>query len=762
MANEYRYIGKNVTRKDAKDIVTGKAVFLDDYKVPGMLYAKNVKSAYAHANIINIDTSKAEALKGVHAVLTYKNIPEKCKDWSIGFPPHRPILDSKVRAVGELVAAVAAETPEIAEAACELIEVEYEVLDAVYWAEDAVKEDAPQLYDHFEGNEVPYGMGIPGFPFEVEKEFTGIERGDVDKAFEECDGVAEGTASYDRSPAPLAPETPGVIAKWIDDNRLKMWATSQSPNLMVAQALTKMPGVLVDVESFNVGGSYGNKNHMTAQGLIASALAWMTRKPVKLVFTKSEQLLSFETRLSSMMKLKVGIKDGIVNAMQGNWLIDTGMTNDIGQCQLGVGLGEMQLAVAKCKNWDFNAKIIATNKIPAGVVRGFGGQELKATMMPIIAQAAAKANVDPVELFKKNFVQAGDTYQWRDGHPWTCVEANYVPAIEATAESFGWKEKFKGWYKPTRVEGRKAVGVGVSVHGNADVGEDNSEAYVRIDPYGFVVLQTTISEAGQGQRNNCAKMVAEILNVPFEMVKISPSDTLVNPHEFGLVGSRGTLTCGTAVTRAAEDAKAQLLEIGAKKFGVSADQVDTKDGFIFLKDNPQARMPWIAAVPFNTTITGFGRYEEQFAIPNFCIIFMEVEVDLDTGHTRILNIAGGTDVGQIIDPATLEMQFHGGFGSAAIDTGFFDEHVLDERTGRMMTSNLIDYKWRLFNEFPEYKTTALESQFNVSRFRALGFGEISGAPGPAAAMMAISNAIGKEFLSYPATPAAILKALEEA
>ena len=258
MSTNYRYIGKNTPRKDAKDIVTGRATFLDDFKVPGMLYAKSLKSSYAHANIVSIDTSRAEALEGVHAVLTHQNIPERCSNWCIGFPPHRPILDRRVRAVGEVIAVVAADTIDIAEAACELIDVQYEVLDAVYYAEDSVKEDAPHLYDHFNGNEVPYGMGLPGFPFDVEDEFMGIELGDIDKAFEECDAVEEGIASYDRSPAPLAPEAPGVIVNWIAENRLKVWGSSQSPNLLRMNQLAKMPGVLLDAESFNVGVSYGN------------------------------------------------------------------------------------------------------------------------------------------------------------------------------------------------------------------------------------------------------------------------------------------------------------------------------------------------------------------------------------------------------------------------------------------------------------------------------------------------------------------------
>ena len=762
MSKNYRYIGKNTQRKDAVDIVTGKAVFLDDFKVPGMIYGKGLKSPCPHAVITSIDTSKAEALPGVRAVMTYENLPEKCQDWNIGFPAHRKILDKKVRCVGEVVAVVAADTPDIAEEACDLINVTYELLEPVYFPEEAEKEGAPQLYDQFEGNEVPYGLGLPGFPFDAEEEFTGIKTGDVEKAFAECDAVAEGIASYNRSPSPLAPEPPGVIAKWDADDHLKLWATSQSPNLIRMYLFNRMPGVRVDVESFNVGGSYGNKNHLQMQVFLSSALSYVTKKPVKFFFSKAEQLLSFESRLGSRMELKVGIKDGVVTAMQGHWLIDTGMANDVGQCQLGVGLGEMQLAVAKCKNWDFDSKIIVTNKMPAGVVRGFGGQELKATMMPLVTKAAAKANVDPVELYKKNFVQAGDKYFWRDGRPWTCVEADYVPVMDESAERFGWKDKFKGWYKPTRVSGSKAVGVGVSVHGNADVGEDNSEAYVRLEPMGYAIMSMCIAEFGQGQRNNTAKMVAEVLNIPFDRVKITPSDTLLNPNEFGLVGSRGTLTAGTAVTRAAEDARRQLLDMAAAKFSVSPEELDTEDGFVFIKEKPEKRLPWVAIIPWGFTITGIGRYHEKFATPNFCIIFMEVEVDLETGATKILNITGGSDVGQIIDPATLEMQFHGGFGSAATDTGFFDESVLDSKTGRLMTGNLIDYKWRLFNEFPPYQTVIMESQFDISRFKAVGFGEISGAPGPAAAMMAISNAIGKEFNEYPGTPAAILRALGKA
>lgn len=763
MKPEYRYVGKNTERREARDIVTGRAIFLDDYNLPRQLYTKMLKSPHPHANIVSIDISEAEKLEGVKAVLCLDNLPEECKSWSLGFPYHKPIFDRRLRYVGDPVATVAAETVEIAEEALKLIKVEYELLQPIYTPLESSQPEAIQLYDHIPGNKVPYGIGLPGFPLgEHGVEFKHIDKGDPEKAFAECDAVVEGTATYSASHAPLAPETPAVLAKWTGPGNLHIRASSQSPNLLRIQLSSKMPDVVVRSESFNVGGSYGNKNHITCMIMHASALALVTNRPVKFVYTKSEQLLAYETRLGSNMTLKVGIKDGLVHAMQGRWLIDTGSCNDIGQAQMGVGLGEMQLVCSKCKNWDFSADIYYTNKEPAGVVRGFGGQELKAAMMPIIAQCTAKLNLDPVEFYKNNFVREGDPYTWRDGTNWVCKYADYRPAMTQAAEKFNWAEKFKGWYKPTSVNGSKVTGVGVSLHGNCDVGEDCSEAYVRLEPYGYAVVHCTVAEAGQGQRNQAIKIAAEILNMPFEKVRITDPDNLVNPHEFGLVGSRGTIAVSTAVGEAAMKAKEKLLQKGADFFHCPIEAVDTEDGFIYLKENPEVRAPWFPVIEFGHTITGEGKYQEQFAIPNFCMLFTEVEVDTETGETKLINVTGGTDVGQMLDPATLELQFQGCIGSAALDTGLIDGHVLDTHHGRIVTSNMIDYKWRLFNEFPEFHSVILESQYDISPFKAIGFGEISGAPGPSAIAMAISNAIGQDFIEYPATPAAILKALGKA
>jgi len=755
MADRYRYIGKHLPRKDAVDIVTGRAVFIDDMTLPRMLYGKALRSPYAHALITRIDVSKAKQLEGVKAVLTYETVP----DWITGLPDHRLVLDRHLRAVGDGVALVAATSPEIAEEALNLIDVEYEILPPVYDMEEAIQPGAPQLYEQFPRNEF-----TPGCPMFSKEPFKRLVRGNIAEGFKDAEFVAEGTYGFDKFPHPLPPEPPGVIAKWENSTDLTVWASSAAPHLMKMVLQFRMRGVNIRLIGVHTGGSYGNKQIISIPTFYAAALAQATGLPVKVVYTKAEHLLNWEVRLGSRMRGKVGFtKEGIATGFEGMWLVEAGFSSELAQGQMGVGLGEAQLMLSKCQNWDLDTICIATNRSPAGPIRGFGGQELKSAMLPIVSVAMKKGNFDPVEIFKKNFVQPGDGYIWRDGNWWVCRETDYVKTMEETARKFGWSEKWKGWNKPTTVNGTKAIGVGVGVHGNADVGEDESEASCRLDAFGTATVHCCIGESGTAQRHAAFKMVAEVLQLPIEDVKIVPADTLVTPFDFGLVGSRGTITVGTACIRAAEDARRQLLEKAAAIMHIDPEALDTRDGFIFIKADPSKGMPWIAALGGpEKTITGLGSYQNAFTMPNFVIFFVETEVDLETGLVKILSIVEGTDAGQIIDPINLRMQLHGSIGAACLDTALFEESVLDKSTGRVLSSSIIDYKWRTFNEFPPFETVILESQFDTHRFKAIGVGEISGAPAAAAVLMAISNATGVDIMEYPATPAVILKALGKA
>ena len=348
----------------------------------------------------------------------------------------------------------------------------------------------------------------------------------------------------------MPPEPPGAIALWEEPNKVTLWVSNQA-SYMDKVTLFHVMGRKVEVRTIGgpCGGSFGSKFMSWQVQCYAALLSRATGKPVKLIFTKEEHLAAFTLRPASRMKARVGMKkDGTVTAVSGTWLIDTGYYSMTTQSQVAVGCGEVQIMV-RCANWDLKPVIVCTNRNASGIVRGFGGQELKCTLIPLLSLAMEKLDIDPFQFLKKNFVKPGDGYFWRDGIWYTYRGVDYTKAMEEGAERFGWKEKWKGWLKPTAVDGTKRRGVGVGVHGNADIGEDASEAYVRLHPDGTAMLYSCVTEHGTGQRSNFVKMVAEVLQIPLERISLTPSDSMINPYEFGPAGSRGTYAIGSAVIR---------------------------------------------------------------------------------------------------------------------------------------------------------------------------------------------------------------------
>lgn len=751
MAGNYRYIGKSAPRRDALDIVTGRARFLNDIVLPDMLHGRVLRSPHPHAIIKKVDKSKAEKLKGVEAILTHEDVPPS---WRGGTPRITRVLDHKVRFVGDAVALVAATTEEVAQEATALIEVEYEVLPPVLRMEEALKPDAPQLYAEFPGNVV-----TPGAPFFGPKCLKELVMGDVDKGMAEADVVVEGTCSYENIPNPLPAEAPGVIALWEEPNKATLWVSSQFPyqdKVILFHAL----GREVEVRTIGLpcGGSFGSKMMSWPLQCYALLLSRATGKPVKMVMTKEEHLAAFTLRPGSRMQAKVGLKkDGTVTAVSGKWFIDTGYYSMTTQAQVAVALGEAQIMI-RCANWDLKPTIVCTNRSASGIVRGFGGQELKCTLMPILSLALAEIDLDPFEFLKKNYIKPGEGYFWRDGNWYTYRGVDYTKAMDKGAETFGWKEKWKGWLRPTAVNGTKRIGVGVGVHGNADIGEDASEALVRIHPDGTAVLFSCVAEHGTGQKTNYIKMVAEVLQLPPERVSLAPADSLFTPYEFGPVGSRGTYAIGSAVIRAAEEARWRLFEVLAPKLGVRPEDLETENAEVFVRDDPGRRLPW-KAMGVDRTVIGYGRFEPDYSLANCLMSFVEVEVDTETGEVTLRKVVNATDVGQVIDPQGLQGQLNGCLGSAGIDSALFEETVIDRQTGHILNSNLIDYKWRTFLDLPPIENAVLETPFPTHRFRAVGVGEIATSPGPAAVLMAVSNALGTWLTEYPVTPERVFKAL---
>jgi CO/xanthine dehydrogenase Mo-binding subunit len=750
MSDSYRYIGKAVPRRDAAEIVTGSAQYLDDLKFQNLLYGRVLRSPHAHANIKKIDKCKAEALPGVMAVVTWEDIP----DWRGGTPRNVRVLDKKVRYVGDAVALVAATNERIAEEALGLIEVEYEVLGAVFDIDSALKPDAPLLYEDCKNNILPGGTPIYG-----PKCLQGVVYGDVDKGFAEADVITEGTFGYENIPNAAPPEPVGAVATWEPPNKATVWGTSQAPYLDKV-TLFHVFNRQIEIRSIanHVGAGFGTKIMCWQVQAYAIVLARATGRPVKVIFSKEEHLAAFTLRVASRIHAKVGMKNnGDITAIQGTWYMDTGYYSFTTQAQVAVGSGELQI-MTRCKNWDLKNIVVATNRNASGATRGFGGLELKCSFIPLLCLAMQKANLDPFDVLKRNFVKPGEGYYWRDGEWYNYHGVDFSNAMDKGAELFGWKDKWKGWLIPSSVNGSKRRGIGVGVHGNADIGEDRAEAYVQLGYNGTATILLCVSEHGTGQTSNYPKMAAEVLQIPPERITMGPADTLVTPFEFGAVGSRGTYAISSAVINAAEDAKRQLLELCAPKLGVDPKDLDTADGVVFVKGRREKGVHW-RSIGLDRTILGFGRFDPDFTMCNCIMCFVEVEVDIETGKVSLIRAVNTTDVGKVIDPVGLAAQLNACWGSAGVDSAIFEESVLDRRTGHMLNANLVDYKWRTFAELPVSEHVALETPFKSHRFHAIGIGEIATAPGTTAVLMAVSNAIGTWLYRYPATPDRVLKAL---
>jgi CO/xanthine dehydrogenase Mo-binding subunit len=752
LGENYRYIGKSRPRRDAAEIVTGAARFLDDLKFQNLLYGKVLRSPHAHAQIKKIDKSKAEALPGVKAVVTHEDIP----DWRGGTPRIVRVLAPKVRYVGDAVALIAATTEQIAEEAMSLIEVEYEVLPAVFDVDSALKPDAPLIYEELGSNVIPGGTPIYG-----PNCLQGVVHGDIDKGFAEADVITEGTFGYENIPNALPPESVGAVAVFEPPDRATVYATSQAP-YMDKVTLFHVFNRQFEIRCIgdHTGGGFGTKIQCWQVEAYAIILARATGRSVKVMFTKEEHMAAFTLRVGSRIHAKVGMKkDGSITAIQGKWYVDSGYYAFTTQAQVAIGSGELMI-MAQCPNWDLKNTVVATNRNASGATRGFGGQELKCSFIPLLNLAMEKADLDPFFVLRKNFVKPGGGYYWRDGKWYDFRGVDFTKAMDRGAEVFGWKDKWKGWLKPSVTNGSRRRGIGVGVHGNADVGEDTAEAYVQLGSNGTATIFLCAVEHGTGQKTNYARMAAEVLQIPMERIVMSPADTLITPFEFGPVGSRGTYAIGTAVINAAEDARRQLLEMSAPKLGADAKDLDTADGIVFVKGQPDKGVKW-RTMGHDRTILGYGRFEQDFTLCNCVMSFVEIEVDMETGKVNLVRVVNATDVGQIIDPVGLEGQLNGCLGSAGIDSAIFEETILDRRTGHIVNPNMIDYKWRTFAELPEIRHVALETPFPTHRFHAVGVAEITTAPGPSAVLMAVSNAIGTWLYRYPATPDRVLQAISK-
>lgn len=749
---KYTVINTPVHNIDGIAKVTGKATYTFDVKLPQMLYGKILRSPHPHARILNIDTSKAEGLTGVKAVVTGKDtLGKKQGIWR----RYKELCDEeilardKVRYIGEPVAAVAAADEDTAEQALDLIEVEYEILPAVFDPLEAIKEGAPQLHEHAERN------------INVTRH---IEWGDVDEAFKAADYVREDWFRVS-SQAHVCMETHGAVASYTPDGKLTVWTSTQS-HYYIKVLLSDILGLRendVRVISRFTGGGFGSKFELDSAQFCSSLLSLKLSKPVKIVLTREEEFMATKRRTPMFYYLRTGVKkDGTFLVKEARVFTEGGAYTSMGATALYL-TGFFQAFPYVWPSYRYDGYRVYTNTEPSSAMRGFGAPQATFTAETQIDLIANELKIDPIEIRRKNAMYPG-----------------YEVPGQATVQSCGLSQcldKIEGWIK-SRGKLPRNRGIGIAAYGFMSGGIFNwfdtpyafSSALVQVNVDGKVDLFVGSQDMGQGSNTTLAMICAEELGVRLEDIRLHMGDTDICPVDLGAWGSRETLMQGNAVKMAAADAKQQILEFAAAKMGPNiVYDLDIRDRWVHLIARPERGLSYYDAVKEavrgkeGQSIIGRGHYtphRKGMISPaySFGVQAVEAEVDPDTGKITLKNCVTAHDCGQVINPLGVQGQLEGAMAMAA-GYGFTEDLPMDE--GKILNPNLVDYKILRSTEMPETKVIEVETYEPEGPFGAKEAGEGLTNPTAGALGNAVFHATGKSIKNLPITAEKVLNALRE-
>jgi CO/xanthine dehydrogenase Mo-binding subunit len=738
----YRVIGTASPRADAVEKVTGRARYTADTTLPGTLWMKALRSPYAHARIVSIDTAAARALAGVHAVLTGADVAgvrfgRRLRDVPV-------LAQDVVRFVGERVAAVAAESAAIAEAACALIEVAYEELPAVLDPQAALAADAPALH--------PDVNTYAGLPRPVEGHLNGFVRdtwgkGDPERGFAEAEVIVEGTYRTQRAHQGYM-ETHGCLV-WADpDGHVDVWAPNKAPHRLkhdVAAALG-MEEARVVVHHSAIGGDFGGKGS-PMDVPACYFLSRATGRPVRAGMTYAEELAAGNPRHASVARLRTGLKrDGTLVAHEARILFDSGAYGGFKPVP-GVNLpGAAHAAGPYAIPHAFiEAVHVYTNAVPGGFYRGPGAVQANFAIESHMDVIAARLGMDPIALRRRNLIAPGQ--MTAIGHE--APEMNPVGTLDAALRTAGWDAP-----KPV------GVGRGISLAYKGQ-GEGVSSAGVELRIDGSVVLHTSVFEQGTGSYTAFAQMVAEELGLRPDEVAVEPWDTDVAPFDTGIGASRVTRVTTPAVHQAVGEAKAALITLAVSALGWPRDAVRVA-GRDLVHTGTGARCPWVSLLaPTGEAIItqATSTVREEAPVASFMAAIAEVSVDPETGAVKLLSVTSAHDVGQVLNPIGHQGQVNGGI-MQAIGHSLMEEVGVGE-DGRVDVASLADYKLPTFADVPELRTALVESESGLGPYRTKGIGEYAIEALAAAVANAVADACGARVTSLPVTAEKVYRALHQ-
>jgi xanthine dehydrogenase molybdenum-binding subunit len=766
-------VGKSALRPDAFEKVQGGKGFPVNVALPGMLHAKLLRSPYAHARILNIDASRAKELPGVKAVLLPQDVPKR-KYCPVYFVPTLApsmiqdmlVMSETVRYAGQPVAAVAATSAEIAERALQLIDVDYEELEAVFDPESAMKDGAPRLHDQAPNNIAK----SPSFAF-----------GDLEAGFKEADHIFEGTYKTQRVHTCYLEPRVCVVDSDIN-GRLTVHSSMQHMfglREKLAFVLDVPESRVKVVKPPYIGGGFGGKLDIGYIEPIAALLSLQTRRPVRIEQSRYEDFIS-TTRNPIEVYLKTGIKsDGTLTARYARSTLDCGAHATHGAEVIMVHGMFGILLNYRCPNQTWEGRTVYTNNMIGGGFRGYGSPQGSFAVESQIDEICEALGLDPIEFRLKNAHKEGDPHPFNP--EFTLTTYRFADCLRQGAERIGWSSR-----KPAgSTSGVKKRGIGFGCQpvwvsgcmGFPDIYE-HSGAIIKLNSDGTADLSSATVDMGSGQITTLCQIAAEELGLTAEQVRMTYADTDTVPFDAPSHASRVTYSSGNAVKAASVVVKKRLLEVASELLEASAEDLEVRDGCVFVKGLDKklsisdvvkrAEGPFVVMTdegPKPTTIKEKGTIigVASMAPPSnpspASVEFVEVEVDTDTGKVEVLRVVFAHDIGKVINPSGAQGQVEGGF-QQGMGYALMENLLFDQETGACLTADFLDYKIPTAVEMPRsIESIFIESNEPTGPFGAKSLSEpCVSVPAPAIAN-AIYNATGVRIRELPITPEKILAGL---
>ena len=758
-----RVVGKPEVKVDAVKLARGKPVFTDDIHMEGMLYGALLTSPHAHARIKKIDASRARALPGVHAVLTYQDVPRvKHASGGQSYPQPLPYdqvcLDDKVRHEGDRVAVVAAETRQVAERAVRLIEVEYELFPVVLDPEKAMQEGSAVIHDE------PDSVGIHDAARNVVHH---IEASVGDSAFAAAEHVFSG--EYHTPKQQHVHLEPHVCITYLDeDNRLVIRTSTQVPfhiRRMVAP-LIGLPVKRIRVIKPRVGGGFGNKQEMILEDL-CSLLTIKTGRPVQMEMTRRQEFTSTRSRHPNIMRYKLGVTAGKVIAAELYLIGDTGAYGSHGLTVQMVG-GFKGLTLYNAPNSRFICDVVYTNKAPAGAFRGYGAMQCQFGVEVLAEEIASRLDLDVVAFKRGNWLKLGETMllakslgEGREGFDQSMESSGLEQCLEVGLKATDFYSK-RAANRTQSGRLRRGIGMAGVIHGSGIAGLDMGAATIKMNDDGSFNLLLGATDIGTGSDTILAQIAAEVLGVPLEDMIVYSSDTDFTPFDKGAYASSTTYVTGGAARKVALDIRRQICEHAAHMLGMEQpDSLHLQDRKVIAPDGRSVSLSEVALNSLHQSnqhqIMATASNMSYKSPPPTAVQFAEVLLDTETGNVKVERLLMVVDCGRVINPLTAAGQVEGGMAQA-LGFALFEDMLYDEK-GHLSNARIGPYHILTADEAPLLDVIFVQTDDPSGPFGAKSISEICMDGVSPALVSAIHDACGAWVRHLPATPERVLEAI---